>query len=251
MAAAGRMVAPAARPAPGTAAAPEPLRKTRTQGGGQGKAVRPRPRTLSGEEQGGLRAAHPSSLCAFVSMPIYRPTMRSCPSRRCPVPLGFPARPAARTAHTGGGGPSIPWGSRARVRLCLCVRLKAEAQAAYWYLRSSASSLLPPPLSPLSPPPPPLLPYFPPAFFFFLVGFQAHLVEFLPLSASAPRHFAGSSPAWAGARAGVALLSAGGRRRRCVKRRARLLEPCRRGLRLSRRPHSLPLAGSGRPSPRR
>ncbi|XP_063279485.1 uncharacterized protein LOC134564520 [Prinia subflava] len=64
----------------------------------------------------------------------------------------------------------------------------------------------------------------------------AHFVEFLPLSASAPRHFAGSSPSWAGAGAGAALLSAGGRRRRCVKGRARSSEPRRRSLRLPRRP---------------
>ncbi|XP_039585937.1 uncharacterized protein LOC120512079 [Passer montanus] len=49
---------------------------------------------------------------------------------------------------------------------------------------------------------------------------QAHFVEFLPLSASAPRHFAGSSPSWAGAGAGAALLSAGGREEETVHKGA-------------------------------
>lgn len=126
--------------------------------------------------------------------------------------------------------------------MCVCVyvhvraRLKAQAQAAHWYL---LFGILPFPRSPLLPPL---------SFFSFL--FQAHFVEFLPLSASAPRHFAGSSPSWAGAGAGAALLSAGGRRRRCVKRRARSSEPRhRRSLRLPRRPLAVPPAGSGRPAP--
>lgn len=219
-AAAGRAVAPAERLARGTAAgsgASAALRKPATGGGGR--------KTKSSPDRGAVkrktrrfRVAHPSSP-GVLAHPRLSPDGELPPGRACQVPPSTVPPSARRDTQSAQAAPRCP--SRGvLVRLyegvcvfvCTCTcTCEAESSSAGCLL---VSALRLPPFPPL--PPPPSLVFF----FFFSFLFQAHFVEFLPLSASAPRHFAGSSPSWAGAGAGAALLSAGGREEETVHKGA-------------------------------